>query len=96
MALEDGVILAKCLRDAPTVADAFTAFDTLRRARVEAVVAMGAKNGSNKITGPLGRFIRDLVIARSFRKQAASGVDPQRWVWDHHIDWASPVLAGDS
>ena len=42
MALEDGVVLAQCLRDLPAVTDAFAAYERLRRARVERIVAAGA------------------------------------------------------
>lgn len=35
MALEDAVILAKCLRDAPDPESALTLYETLRRPRVE-------------------------------------------------------------
>ncbi len=47
MALEDSVILAQCLRDLPTVAEAFSAYERIRRPRVERLVAFsGAHAGS--------------------------------------------------
>jgi 2-polyprenyl-6-methoxyphenol hydroxylase-like FAD-dependent oxidoreductase len=42
MALEDGVILAQCLRDLPDPASAFAAYEGLRRERVEKLVASSA------------------------------------------------------
>ena len=42
MALEDGVILAQCLRDLPDPVSAFTAYEGLRRERVEKLVAASA------------------------------------------------------
>ncbi|MEY9887641.1 2-polyprenyl-6-methoxyphenol hydroxylase-like FAD-dependent oxidoreductase [Catenulispora sp. MAP5-51] len=42
MALEDAVILAKALRDAPTPAAAFADYDRLRRPRVETNIASSA------------------------------------------------------
>ena len=39
MAIEDAVVLAKCLRDLPDVSRAFAAYEQLRRERVERVVA---------------------------------------------------------
>jgi len=35
MAIEDAVVLAKCLRDVPGIEAAFTAYEALRRERVE-------------------------------------------------------------
>ena len=42
MALEDSVVLAKCLRDLPDPPSAFAAYEHLRRARVEKLVAASA------------------------------------------------------
>jgi 2-polyprenyl-6-methoxyphenol hydroxylase-like FAD-dependent oxidoreductase len=46
MALEDGVVLAQCLRDLPEIPEAFAAYERLRRARVERIVAAGAGQSS--------------------------------------------------
>lgn len=93
MALEDAITLAKCLRDKNSIADSFRAYESLRRERVEAVVQQGKRNGSNKNPGPVARVLRDVFVARAFRKMAAAEEDPQRWMWDHHIDWDAPVSA---
>ncbi|MFC3451727.1 FAD-dependent oxidoreductase [Amycolatopsis speibonae] len=42
MALEDSVVLAQCLRDLPDAPTAFAAYERLRRARVEKLVASSA------------------------------------------------------
>jgi 2-polyprenyl-6-methoxyphenol hydroxylase-like FAD-dependent oxidoreductase len=42
MALEDSVVLAQCLRDLPDAPAAFAAYEQLRRARVERLVAASA------------------------------------------------------
>jgi 2-polyprenyl-6-methoxyphenol hydroxylase-like FAD-dependent oxidoreductase len=42
MAVEDGVVLAQCLRDLPDAESAFAAYEGLRRERVEKLVATGA------------------------------------------------------
>ncbi|SFQ04667.1 2-polyprenyl-6-methoxyphenol hydroxylase [Amycolatopsis arida] len=91
MAMEDAVVLAKSLRDAPGIDEAFAGYEAARRERVEAVVAQGARNGGNKTVGPLGRILRDFFVARTFRGQAATGTDAQRWMWDHHIEWDAPA-----
>jgi FAD-dependent urate hydroxylase len=48
MAFEDAVTLALCLRDRPSPAEAFAAYERLRRRRVEAVVARGKRAGDAK------------------------------------------------
>ena len=48
LAIEDAVVLAKCLRDAPDVQQAFVAYERLRRQRVEDVAALGAYGSGKK------------------------------------------------
>src|SRR5262249_60440781 len=43
MAMEDGVVLAKCLRDNASVKEAFNRFERLRRRRVERIAARAAR-----------------------------------------------------
>jgi len=62
-ALEDAVVLARCLRDVPRLEHAFTTFEALRRERVEKIVEQARRNGQQKaITNPVGAFIRDLML----------------------------------
>jgi len=89
MAIEDGVILAKCLRDAPDVSRAFAAFERLRRERVERIVAQGARGSSDKAAGPVGRIVRDLMLPIVFRYLVTE--KSLAWMYDHHIDWSSPI-----
>lgn len=62
MALEDAVILARCLRDLPEVPAAFAAFEGLRRERVERIVKVGRRGSNAKAAGPVGRLLRDLLL----------------------------------
>lgn len=89
MAIEDGVLLAKCLRDLP-LPDAFPAFTDLRRERVEAVVAAGARSANDKAAGPVARVIRDLMLPMMFRKMSTSKA--QEWMYGYRIDWEEPVM----
>ena len=91
MAIEDAVILGKCLRDMPSVPAAFSRYEKLRRHRVERVVSQGRRNGNGKTVGPLGRVLRDLFMPLVMRRMFRDGRDPLRWIWDHHIDWDAPV-----
>jgi 2-polyprenyl-6-methoxyphenol hydroxylase-like FAD-dependent oxidoreductase len=89
MALEDAVLLGKCLRDTPRPAEAFTAFERLRRDRVRKVVALGAKTASSKAAGPIRAVIRDAVMRFGFRFFYKS--ESAAWLLRHHISWDEPV-----
>ncbi len=88
MAIEDAVVLAKCLRDLPDTERAYAAFERLRRPRVERVVAFGARSSSNKAPGPIARRVRDLVLPIILKRFATASQD---WLFGHHIDWDAPV-----
>src|SRR5262249_61389039 len=67
LAMEDGVVLAKCLRDAAGVREAFEEFERVRRRRVERIVALGARSSSSTAAGRLGPVLRDPVLPPAFR-----------------------------
>jgi 2-polyprenyl-6-methoxyphenol hydroxylase-like FAD-dependent oxidoreductase len=88
MAIEDGIALAKCLRDHAEPAAAFTAYEQQRRERVERVVAFGAERNASKMPGPLGSLIRDLVLPTIFKRHSSpKAMAKLQWLFDHHIDW---------
>jgi 2-polyprenyl-6-methoxyphenol hydroxylase-like FAD-dependent oxidoreductase len=49
LALEDAMVLAKCLRDLPDLEQAFATYERLRRARVERMVRHGRNAGQGKV-----------------------------------------------
>ena len=89
MAAEDAVVLAQCLRDLPGIPEALAAYERLRRRRVERIVAQGARTGSAKTPGPVGRVVRDLMLPLVFRFLVTER--STAWMYDHHIDWDAPV-----
>src|SRR5262249_57679633 len=91
MAMEDGVVLAKCLRDNATVKEAFNRFERIRRRRVERIVAQGARSSSSKAAGRVGRVVRDLVLPFVFRHVATA--QSMAWMYEHHIEWDQPAVA---
>lgn len=93
MALEDAVILAKCLRDAADVGSAFATFDALRRDRVEKIVKHGARAANDKAAGPVGRVIRDAILPVMFKRAAKDGGRSMTWLQGHHIDFDERVAA---
>jgi FAD-dependent urate hydroxylase len=90
LAIESAVQLARCLRDLP-VPQAFTAYESLRRTRVERVIAAAARTNSDKAAGPVARVLRDALMPIAMRLLA----NPEKWRWqfDHPIDWPAPVHA---
>lgn len=93
MAIEDAVVLARCLRDVSGVPAALGVFESLRRARVERVVAYGARMGSTKTVGPIGRVLRDLALPMILRRLGSQGAGAQDWLFRHHIDWDPAIAA---
>jgi 2-polyprenyl-6-methoxyphenol hydroxylase-like FAD-dependent oxidoreductase len=89
LAIEDAIVLAKCLRDLPDTPDAFAAFKRLRQDRVERVVKYGKRSGDGKAPGRLGAKIRDLMLPTIMQKMAAS--NSLNWMYDYRIDWLAPV-----
>jgi FAD-dependent urate hydroxylase len=87
LALEDAVLIARFLRDAPDAPTAFTAFEQGRRARVEKVVAHGNRSSNAKAAGPIGRVVRDAVLPLVFRQASRNDSASTRWITAHHIDW---------
>ncbi len=85
LAIEDAVVLATCLRDAPDTATALARFERARRERVERIVKWAARVNSSKAAGPIGGRIRDAVMPAILRRTADSAA--ARRVHDHHIDW---------
>jgi 2-polyprenyl-6-methoxyphenol hydroxylase-like FAD-dependent oxidoreductase len=91
MAAEDAVVLAMCLRDLPDIPEALAAYEGLRRKRVERIVAQGARTGSAKTPGPVGRVLRDLALPLVFKLLVTDR--SMAWIYDYHIDWDTPVTA---
>jgi 2-polyprenyl-6-methoxyphenol hydroxylase-like FAD-dependent oxidoreductase len=88
LAVESAVQLARCLRDLPHE-QAFAAYEELRRARVEKIIAMGARTNTAKAAGPVARVLRDLVMPAAMKLF----MKPERLAWQfgYRIDWDAPV-----
>ncbi|MCX4782716.1 FAD-dependent monooxygenase [Streptomyces sp. NBC_01264] len=85
LSIEDAVELAKALRDQPTIVGAFTAYEALRRPRVERIVKQAARVNTNKAAGPAGRIVRDLLMPLLLPRLANG--NQTRQTYGHHIDW---------
>jgi FAD-dependent urate hydroxylase len=89
MAIEDAVVLARCLRDLPDTPRAFAAYERLRRTRVERIVAHGARTSNSKAAGPVGRVIRDMLMPMILER-VANGKS-LAWMHDYRIVWDEKV-----
>ncbi len=85
LAMEDALVLAKRLRDIPDTKRAFEAYESLRRERVERVVAYSRRIGSSKTAGPVARRVRDLIMPVALKLFANS--ESHSWMYRHRIEW---------
>ncbi len=92
LAVEDAIVLAKCLRDREDLSQAFATYERLRRARVERMVQHGRGAGQGKVmTNAIQVWFRDLltpVFLKLFANPAALD-----WVYSYQVDWDEPVKA---
>lgn len=89
LALEDAIVLAKCVRDIPSLEQAFSKFKDLRRERVERIVKYSRSIGQRKhATNPVQVFFRDLMLP-IFLKSASK--DSHGWMYDYKVNWYDKV-----
>lgn len=90
LALEDAIVLARCLRDQEDHTQAFATYERLRRTRVERAVQYGRRLGQSKvITNPIQVRMRDLMtpfFLKHFANPAALD-----WVYSYHVNWDERV-----
>ena len=84
LAIEDGLVLARCLRDLAT-AEALARFEALRRPRVERIVKAAARINNSKAAGPVGARLRDAMLPWIL-KLTADG-KAHRETYGYRIDW---------
>ncbi|AVZ76424.1 FAD-binding monooxygenase [Streptomyces lunaelactis] len=90
MAMEDSIVLTKCLRDLPDPQQAFAAFQALRKERVEKIIKEGRKTGNQKAaSNNFQRTVRDLVLP-FFLKLGVKATHP---VYAYRVDWDEPTPA---
>jgi 2-polyprenyl-6-methoxyphenol hydroxylase-like FAD-dependent oxidoreductase len=94
IAVESAVQLARCLRDLPTVPEAFAAYERSRRPRVERIIAGGRRTSNEKAAGPIARVVRDATMPLVMKLMAK----PAKMAWqvDYRIDWDAPVTAAEN
>ncbi|NJP64829.1 FAD-dependent oxidoreductase [Streptomyces spiramenti] len=95
MAIEDAIVLGKCLRDIPDIPSALAAYEEIRRERVERVVSFGRECGrALEVRNSFRRVGRDVFMRFALSQKAAmKDLDEMRWLYDHRISWDTPVDA---
>ncbi|MBB6345954.1 2-polyprenyl-6-methoxyphenol hydroxylase-like FAD-dependent oxidoreductase [Nonomuraea muscovyensis] len=83
LAIEDAIVLARCLRDASGHREAFERFEAERRGRVERVVAYSRTISNGKAAGPVARVFRDLALPFFLKKTASQ--ESLAWMYRHHV-----------
>nr|BBH86462.1 FAD-dependent oxidoreductase [Thermosporothrix sp. COM3] len=91
LALEDALVLAKCLRDIPDLEQAFVQYERLRRDRVERMVQYARSLGQGKVmTNPVQVWFRDLMMPFFLKQNAnTSALD---WVYSYNVEWDTSVI----
>ncbi|WP_202935022.1 FAD-dependent oxidoreductase [Halorussus amylolyticus] len=88
LAMEDAIVLTKCLRDVGDVPAAFEAFEQLRKKRVEDIVEMSRRTGNQKApSNAVTRKVRDLVLPFFLKR----GVEEFDQIYSYRVDWDEPV-----
>lgn len=83
LAMEDGIELAAALSTAPDASGAFALYESRRRARVQRIVADGARSSSSKTAGPVGRVVQDAMMRFVFEHVVTDA--SRAWVYDHRV-----------
>jgi FAD-dependent urate hydroxylase len=92
MAIEDAIVLARCLRDVTPTQAALARYEALRRPRAEKVVAVGRKRGAYKaLDSRAAIWLRDLFMPLAFRFFATEKATS--WIHDYEVSWDEPASA---
>src|ERR1700730_644514 len=92
MALEDAVVLAKCLRDIPDLEQAFATFEHLRRPRTLKMYEAGSRGDSGKhMLHPMQQWFRDLTMPVFLKLFANPKVSD--WMYSYKVAWDEPAIA---
>jgi len=90
LAAESAIQLARSLRDLPDLSQAFSAYEKLRRARVEKVAADAARTNNRKASGPLKKNLMHLLMPIMmkvfFKPEKVFGA-----LHNYRIDWSETV-----
>ncbi|MFF5231825.1 FAD-dependent oxidoreductase [Dactylosporangium sp. NPDC000521] len=84
LAVEDAVVLARCLRDTSGLDAALARYEQLRRPRTDQMLKVAGANRDAKVAGPFTARARDLLMPFLFRRFADKG---GAWMHDYDVEW---------
>jgi 2-polyprenyl-6-methoxyphenol hydroxylase-like FAD-dependent oxidoreductase len=88
VSLEDGIVLAQCIRDTADTRTALTLYEELRRVRVERIVAHAHMHAGSSVAA-WNRLIRSRFFPKRLRR---IGEQREAWIHDYQIDWSQPLV----
>jgi FAD-dependent urate hydroxylase len=83
-AVGDAIQLARCLRDLRGPAEAFSAYEQLRRARRTRITREAEQQNQHKAAGPITQVLRDMTMPMVMKILAKP--ENQAWKADYRID----------
>lgn len=84
LAMEDAMVLARCLRDIDDPARAFREFEAIRRPRVDAIFEYARRSNNGKaVSHPISEWFRDMMLPVFLR----FGGSAQSKAYAFRIDW---------
>jgi len=84
MAIEDAIVLAKCLRDCDGIRQAFATYEGLR-----GNASSRTQRASDRARGTVGRWFRDLLMPLALKLFASPNA--HAWLYGYHNDWSERV-----
>ena len=88
MAMEDAVVLAKCLRDISQLDQAFAKFEKLRKQRAEKIVKASQESGKiMTTTNPIGKLFRNMLMSYGIKSYAKK----YDWIFSYKVDWDEKI-----
>ena len=90
ISIEDTVVLAKCIRDIPTLEKSFEKFEQLRKPRAERIVKEAQNTGKFVLMkNPIKRWFSKILL--SLTLNVSSIKKRQNWIFSYKIDWNEKI-----
>ncbi|NGO67239.1 FAD-dependent oxidoreductase [Streptomyces boncukensis] len=93
LAMEDAVVVAKCLRDIKDPPRAFAAYEEQRQQRVRRVTRWGRLYARPpKVNSAAGMWLREVAMPPLLR--LAPSISSMDWIYGYQVAWEEPALQG--
>ncbi len=89
LAIEDALILSKCMRDIDEKETIFRTYQQLRKLRVERQAKQARKRGNQNLNkNPVAIFARDFFMPIAMK----TGLVNEDWLYSYAIDWNTKII----